>query len=91
MRKVLRKIKILDWEHHRNPTMSADLFRSLCARTGLNCISQELINWRGRRLIDCLSSFERGASSENTSTEIVRNPRFMREAARIRRQWQTQT
>src|SRR5205823_12960691 len=49
LRKVLRKIKILDWEHHRNPTMSADVFRSLCARTGLNCISQELINWRWSR------------------------------------------
>jgi hypothetical protein len=91
MRKLLRKLKILDWEHHRNPTMSADLFRSLCQRTGLNCISQELINWRGRRLIDCLSFFERGDSSENISTKIVRNPRFMREAARIRRQRRTQT
>src|SRR5438477_354498 len=91
MRKLLRKIKILDWEHHRNPTMSADVFRSLCARTGLNCISQELINWRGRRLIDCLSLFERDGSTENTSTKIVRNPRFMREAARIRRQSRTQT
>jgi SAM-dependent methyltransferase len=90
MRKLLRKIKILDWEHHRTPTMSADLFRSLCAHNGLNCISQELINWRGRRLIDCLSLFERG-STENTSTKLVRNPRFMREAARFRRQWRTQT
>jgi hypothetical protein len=89
MRRLLRKIKILDWEHHRNPTMSADLFRSLCVRAGLNCISQELINWRGRRLIDCLSLFQRGALTENGSTTIVRNPGFMREAARIRRQWRT--
>jgi hypothetical protein len=35
--------------------------------------------------------FERGGSTENTSTKIVRNPGFMREAARIRRQWRTQT
>ena len=91
MRKILRKIKILDCEYHRNPTMSADVFRSLCARTGLNCISQELINWRGRRLIDCLSLFERSGSPENTSTTIVRNPGFMREAARIRRQSQALT
>jgi SAM-dependent methyltransferase len=89
MRKLLRKIKILDWEHHRNPTISADLFRSLCAQAGLHCLSQELINWRGRRLIDCLSLFERGGATKNTSTKIVRNPRFMREAARIRRQWRT--
>jgi hypothetical protein len=87
LRKVLRKMNILDWEHHRNPTMSADVFRSLCARNGLNCMSQELINWRGKRLIDCLSLFERVGSTENTSTKIVRNPGFMREAARIRRQW----
>src|SRR5215470_11491270 len=49
MRKLLRKIKILDWERGRNPTMSADRFRSLCAQTGLNCISQELIDCRGLR------------------------------------------
>ncbi|HEY7000961.1 MAG TPA: class I SAM-dependent methyltransferase [Candidatus Udaeobacter sp.] len=86
MRKLLRKMKILDWEHHRNPTMSADLFRSLCTRSGLHCLNQELINWRGRRLIDCLSLLERDGSTENTSTKIVRNPGFMREATRIRRQ-----
>jgi SAM-dependent methyltransferase len=90
LRKLLRKIKVLDWEHHRNPTMSADIFRSLCVQAGLRCISQELINWRGRRLIDCLSWFERSGSTENASTKTIRNPCFMREAARIRRQWRTQ-
>jgi SAM-dependent methyltransferase len=89
MRKLLRKIKILDWEHHRNPTMSADLFQSLCTQTGLDCVSQELINWRGRRLIDCLSSFVRSDSTLQNPTKIIRNPHFMREAAQIRRQWQT--
>ena len=90
IRKLLRKIKILDWEHHRNPTMSADLFRSLCAQTGLHCVSQELINWRGRRLIDCLSFFVRSDSTLQNPTKIIRNPDFMREAARIRRQWRVQ-
>jgi hypothetical protein len=84
MRKLLRKMKILDWEHHRNPTMSADLFRSSCASTGLNCVSQELINWRGRRLIDCLSLFVRSDSVPQNPTRIVRNPNFMREAELIR-------
>jgi SAM-dependent methyltransferase len=90
MRKLLRKIKVLDWEHHRNPTMSADLFRTLCTQAGLQCVGQELINWRGRRLIDCLSWFERTGSPKNDSTKVVRNPHFMREAARIRRQWRLQ-
>jgi ubiquinone/menaquinone biosynthesis C-methylase UbiE len=87
VRKLLRKMKILDWERHRNPTVSADLFRSLCAKTGLHCVSQELINWRGRRLIDCLSLFVRSDSTQQDATQISRNPNFMREAARIRRQW----
>jgi SAM-dependent methyltransferase len=83
LRKWLRQIKILDYEHHRNPTMSAAIFRTLCAASGLHCIRQELVNWRGRRLIDCFSLFERRDSREET--KVVRNPRFMREAAAIRR------
>jgi len=87
--KPLIKAKILDWAHHRNPTMSADVFRALCAQHCLHCISQELVNWRGRRLIDCLSLFVRSNSTEQKSTNIIRNPNFMREAAQIRRQWRT--
>jgi len=85
--KPLIKAKILDWAHHRNSGMTAELFRALCAEHGLHCISQELVNWRGRRLIDCLSLFERSDSAQQTRTKIIRNPGFMREAARIRRQW----
>ena len=85
--KPLIKAKILDWAHHRNPGMSAELFRALCAQHGLHCITQELVNWRGRRLIDCLSLFERSDSAPQNATKIVRNPNFMREAARIRRRW----
>jgi hypothetical protein len=88
--KPLIKAKILDWAHHRNPTMSADLFRALCEQNGLHCITQELVNWRGRRLIDCLSFFVRSDPTGQKSTKIIRNPNFMREAARIRRQWPTQ-
>ena len=84
--KPLIKMKILDWAHHRNPGMSADLFRELCARHGLHCLSQELVNWRGRRLIDCLSLFVRTEPSQQQPTRIIRNPNFMREAARIRAQ-----
>jgi SAM-dependent methyltransferase len=87
--KPLIKLKILDWAHHRNPSMSAELFRALCAEHGLHCVSQELVNWRGRRLIDCLSFFVRSDSAEKKPTKIIRNTNFMREAARIRRQWRT--
>jgi hypothetical protein len=48
-------------------------------------VRQELINWRARRLIDCFSFFVRDGSQQTKPTEIIRNPNFMREAARIRR------
>jgi SAM-dependent methyltransferase len=86
--KPLIKAKILDWAHHRNPDMTAAVFRVLCEQNGLYCISQELVNWRGRRLIDCLSLFVRSDSPPQNPTQIIRNPNFMREAARIRVQLQ---
>ena len=84
--KPLIKLQILDWAHHRNRGMTAELFRVLCEQNGLHCITQELVNWRGRRLIDCLSLFVRSDSAEENATKIIRNPNFMREAARIRRE-----
>jgi hypothetical protein len=83
--KFLEKARILDLQHHRTPTMTADLFRALCEQHGLHCVRQELINWRARRLIDCFSFFVRDRSQQTKPTKIIRNPNFMREAARIRR------
>lgn len=83
--KPLIKAKILDWAHHRNPGMTAELFRDLCLQNGLYCLSQELVNWRGRRLIDCLSLFVRSNTASQNPPKIIRNPNFMREAAQIRR------
>ena len=82
--KPLIKAKILDWAHHRDPGMTADLFRALCAKHSLHCVSQELVNWRGRRLIDCFSIFTRSDAPDQGPTRTVRNPNFMREAAKIR-------
>ena len=45
--------------------------------------SQELVNWKTRRLIDCLSVVARPGSAHDRPTEVVRNPDFMREAARL--------
>lgn len=83
-RKVLTKWHVLDEDHHRIPTMSADLFRQLGGQHGLHCLKQELVNWRGRRLIDCFSWFERSDSADPRATEIIRNPNFMREAEAVR-------
>jgi SAM-dependent methyltransferase len=79
----LIKAKIFDWSHHRSADMTAEIFRTLCGEHGLHCISQELVNWRGRRLIDCFSIFVKDAI-EPKPTCVTRNRNFMREAARIR-------
>jgi hypothetical protein len=91
VRKLLIKAKIIDSEHQRAPSMTADLFRALCAQYGLHCLIQELVNWRGKRLIDCFSLFTRNGSNEQNATQILRNPNFMREAALIRRRSRAQS
>jgi hypothetical protein len=85
IRKLLIKTKVLDSEYRRTPTMSAELFGALCRQHGLHCLSQELINWRGTRLLDCFSLFTRTDSKEQSATQVLRNPNFMREAELIRR------
>jgi hypothetical protein len=85
IRKLLMKAKILDRARHRDPSMTADLFRTLCEQNGLHCLRQELVNWRSRRLIDCFSIFVRDGRQRQSETQIARNPNFMREAAQIRR------
>ncbi|MBA3830885.1 MAG: class I SAM-dependent methyltransferase [Chthoniobacterales bacterium] len=56
-RKLLIKAKILEQDHQRARDMTAELFRSFCAAHGLKCVCQELVNWRGRRLVDCFTTF----------------------------------
>ena len=84
-RKLLTKIKLLDQDHQRAPDMTAELFRSICDAHGLKCVNQELINWRGRRLIDCLTTLAHSRSKWKATGKILRNPNFMREAESIRR------
>ena len=85
VKKILTKWHVFDEDHHRTPSMSAEVFRQLCWKNGLQCVRQELINWRGRRLIDCLSWIERSENARDTkTTEIIANPNFMREADAVR-------
>jgi len=65
--------------------MTAELFRALAAKHGLHCLSQELVNWRGRRLIDCFSTVARKDSKWQEAPGPYRNSDFMREAELIRR------
>lgn len=86
LKRLLMRANVIDREFGRDPTMSAALFRSFCIGHGLRCLSQEIINWRGRGLTDCFSLFVRdGSKTEEDDTRIARNPHFMREAALIRK------
>lgn len=81
-----RKGKIRAADHQRDPEMTAKLFRESCERHNLKCVSQELVNWRGRRLIDCFSTIAPKESKwKATGRPPMRNHDFMLEAQLIRR------
>ncbi len=63
----------------RAPSMSAGKLKQYAEAAGLQCVTQEKINWATRRLIDCISVFRRQDSSCACSTKIIRNHDFMRE------------
>lgn len=72
-------------DHQRDPEMTAGLFRQLADQSGLKCICQELVNWRGRRLIDCFSMIALKESKWKEATRPLRNGDFMLEAQLIQR------
>jgi len=84
-RALVSRKKILGADHQRDPSMTAPLFRELCEQHGLKCLCQELVNWRGRRLIDCFSTIARKNSNWPVTPRPYRNPDFMLEARLIRR------
>jgi SAM-dependent methyltransferase len=88
-RKLVSKGSVLGADHQRDPEMTAELFRVLCEQHGLKCLSQELLNWRGRRLIDCFSTIARRDSKWQPASAPFRNPNFMLEARLIRRRSQS--
>jgi hypothetical protein len=75
-------------DHQRDVEMTAELFRGICEEHGLKCVAQELVNWRGRRLIDCFSIIARQDSPWPAMDRPFRNPNFMLEARLIRRRSQ---
>ncbi len=85
VRKLLTKAHVLEPDQRRAPDMTAELFRSYCEQNALQCVCQEKINWRAKRLIDCFSFFAHQDSKWISGALALRNPNFMREAALIRR------
>lgn len=69
--------------HWRGLSVSAELFNNLCIKSGMSCISQEIVNWGGAILNDCFSVFT-NKNSINSSTNIRENTNFMDEATRLK-------
>ena len=69
--------------HWRAMSMSARKFRDLARSAGLRCTSQELINWRGKLLIDCISVVKREPVSGD-DCRIWKNREFMAHARYLR-------
>jgi SAM-dependent methyltransferase len=81
LRQWLRKAGMLDADHWRAHSMTAALFAQSCEDVGLQCISQELVNWKSRRMIDAFSTFTPTGSRWARPNRVYRNPAFMRTAA----------
>ncbi len=64
----------------RAKSISARQFAQMAGDSGLQCISQEVINWQSRRLIDCISVVTPHGSRWARPSTVLRNPYFMREA-----------
>jgi SAM-dependent methyltransferase len=83
--------KLTDWGlvntfDNRAESMCAEVFREACGPAGLECRSQELVNWNhGRSLIDCFSVVTPRNGRPGKPPRLTRNPHFMAEAERARR------
>lgn len=88
VREVLCSVHVIEHAQWRALTMTAELFRQYCDASGLQCLSQELVNWSTKRLIDCLSIISRPSSFATAPTEVLRNDGFMDEARAVRKRAQ---
>jgi ubiquinone/menaquinone biosynthesis C-methylase UbiE len=75
--------RIIGW---RDPGVSAKLFRQLCIKAKLQCLSQELIVWAAPRLFtDVLSIFRNGSAETNGDHQMCKNRNFMKQCDLLRR------
>lgn len=84
VRKQLTRWGWIQYYHWRDFSVSHAKVRRLCDQTGLVFGCQEMINWRGSLLIDCLTTFGR-EKARLPASEVLANGRFMHEADYIRK------
>lgn len=83
---ALRRLRVLEYLHMRDPSVSATFVASAAESAGLRCIGQEIIPWLARRtLIDCISVIVPEESPAARPTRVVENFRFADEPAYVAR------
>jgi hypothetical protein len=75
------------FDHWRAYSMTYRRFADLANNAGLMCISQELIPWSTRRMIDCISVFCRSSNSAPRKTSVFTNHSFDFDADRLKWSW----
>jgi ubiquinone/menaquinone biosynthesis C-methylase UbiE len=80
LRGLLRLIRVLEFQHLRDLTVSVSNFAQLAHKQGLACISQEINAWLTiRALIDCFSTLVRSDSVRVRGNVVIRNGDFFKE------------
>jgi SAM-dependent methyltransferase len=86
VKKIIKRLLRLPYStpHWRAPSASAKKIREFVQGAGMSCLQQEIVPWgTGRQwMIDCMSTI---VNARGTPCHVVKNPRFMKEAAAIRR------
>ncbi|MFZ0680588.1 class I SAM-dependent methyltransferase [Candidatus Binatus sp.] len=69
--------------HWRAASMSAEKLRGFVQESGMSCVQQEMVPWgTSSWMTDCLSTI---INSPSIQCRVIGNPRFMEEAAAIKR------
>jgi 2-polyprenyl-3-methyl-5-hydroxy-6-metoxy-1,4-benzoquinol methylase len=83
IRRYLTRKKVLTDHHLRAFSVTAAKFAEICDAAGLCCITQELVNWRQRLLIDAFSVFTHKGSKWARPNKVFNNHSFMKEVEQI--------
>ncbi len=83
LRELLQGRGLLDFDGWRAPSVSHRSVKNQVEDLGLSLLSQELVPWGGKRLIDCFTVFVHGRRER--PYQLLENHNFVRRASEIAR------
>jgi hypothetical protein len=78
--KIAHKLQITGWDQFRGNSVTATNVNEAATKSGLACISQEIIPWNGGLMIDCITQLTPQGSTFERPNIVIRNHCFMKEA-----------